>query len=62
MQQVVNFRERFLATVAELQPVGLVEFAKVAQRVDAASLTDVRSADAQVAILNLDVENWIVFS
>ena len=41
MQQVVNFEERLLAGVAELQPVGLVELAKIIQRFDAICLADV---------------------
>ena len=65
MQQVIKFDERLLATIAELQPVGLMELAKVAQRVDVICYTDIPGAYTHVAILDalgLDVSLgvWLV--
>ena len=51
-EQVIQLHERLLAAIAILQPIKLVQFAKVAQRVDAVCLADVRGADTQVAILD----------
>jgi len=64
MQQVIKFDERLLAAVTELQPVGLVEFTKIAQRVDAISLADSRGANTHNAILDalgLDVSLGVGF-